>query len=139
MSKNKFLINSYLMLLKSIDDEDKKTEIINKIELLLNDYEKDYIYGYEEDEEDEEEDEEIITKIKIYLDDKNYTSAKDIWVNCLNRRNETYTNRSAYRINNIIRNLPDWRYVCSVRITRKLEKGGTFNYHGKGYKKEMSL
>ncbi len=71
-------------------------------------------------------------------DSSSYTSALDIWCNCLNREKGTYTNREAYRINQIISQLPNWRKVSTVKITRKTEGGHTyFKYQGKGYKYEL--
>lgn len=67
-----------------------------------------------------------------------YTSALDIWRNCLNRDEGSYTNKEAYRINQIIDQLPNWNRANSVKIKRTTDSGYVyFNYHGRGYKYEL--
>jgi len=67
-----------------------------------------------------------------------YTSAYDIWCNCLNMNRHAYTHKEAFRINQIIDQLPNWHKVSTVKITRKTEGGHTyFKYQGKGYKNKV--
>lgn len=67
-----------------------------------------------------------------------YTSALDVWCNCLNREKGTYTNKEAFRINQIIEQLPNWSRVNSVKIKRTTDSGHVyFKYHGRGYKYEL--
>lgn len=87
--------------------------------------------------------EEWIGIIEPWLEDQiksgsdQYTSALDIWVNCLKREEGTYTNREGYRINQILDSLECWHRVTSVRIARKSREGCIyFNYHGRGYRYE---
>ena len=88
MTKNKFLINSYLLLLKSVDDESEKERLIKKINCLLDDYGKEEsLRNYETELNDLSLQEKEM--ILVFLSHSNKTSALDIWINCL-KKNKKY-------------------------------------------------
>lgn len=83
--------------------------------------------------------------IEAWLDDevarngKKYTAAIDVWCNCFNKDKGTYTNREAYRINQILDALPHWERAGSVKIVRRSNEGyKIFDYHGRGYRYAIS-
>ena len=67
-----------------------------------------------------------------------YTSALDIWRNCFNRDDASFSKNEAYRINQILDSLECWHRVTSVRIIRKSREGHIyFDYRGRGFRYEL--
>lgn len=66
---------------------------------------------------------------------KQFTCAVDIWCNCFGKDKGTFTNKEAYRINQILDDLQAWERVSSVRIIERTKDGYTyFDYRGRGFR-----
>lgn len=127
MTDRQFLIQSYLLLLKSETDEKQKQKLSAKIENLLEEYETVNHFA-----EDYDINDEIRSIINAYLEDKTKTCALDIWCNCLKKEKKQFNNRYAYKLNRLIEEKEEWTRISSIRL-----KSDNLNYHGRGYIKEI--
>jgi len=67
--------------------------------------------------------------------ERQFTCAVDIWCNCFGKDKGAFSNKEAYRINQILDDLPLWERTSTVRITERTKDGyAYFDYRGRGFR-----